>query len=79
MNGKIFIINLLFTLLDIFLIVTGYFNFNVIFHGHIMNFFLGQSDGYLGLFWLVCLAHDLLIFNAILFAFHFLRKRPKRT
>ena len=50
-------------IVDTYFIVIGALNFNSIFHRHIITIFIGHSDGYLGLFWLVCFVHDLVIFN----------------
>jgi len=64
-------INLLFIPIDAILIVTGYFDWNYIVHGHLLDMFVGQGDGKLGLYWLVCMLHDLLLLNALLIAVHF--------
>jgi hypothetical protein len=78
MKVQLIIINVVFVLVDAYLTVTGYFDFNLIFHNHIMALFLGHSDGYLGLFWLICLLHDVVILNAIILAFYILKKRVER-
>ena len=63
-------INLLFISIDAFLIVTGFFDWNHMVHGHLLNLFVGQSDGKIGLFWLICIIHDLLLLNGLLLAIH---------
>lgn len=65
MKGAYVIINLLLAVFDAVLTVTGAFDWNLVAHGHIMDWFRGLGDGALGLFWMVCIVHDLLILNAL--------------
>jgi len=74
MKSKIIIINALFAIVDAFLIITGYLNFNSIFHNHIITLLVVHGDGYLGLFWLLCFVQDLLILNLLILIFYFIKK-----
>ena len=75
MKLKHLIINFVFMIVDAYFIIVGSFNFNSIFHRHIITIFIGHGDGYLGLFWLVCFVHDLIIFNLIILIVHFIKKQ----
>lgn len=75
MKPKILIINAVFAIVDAYLIITGYLNFNLVFHNHIITLFIGHNDAYLGLFWLICFVHDLAIFNLVILIVYFLKKR----
>lgn len=75
MKLKLLIINFVFMIIDAYFIVMGNLNFNSIFHRHIITIFMGHSDGDLGLFWLVCFVHDLVIFNLVILTVQFIRKR----
>jgi len=77
MKLRFLILNFVFMIVDVYFIVMGDLNFNSIFHQHIASIFIGHSNGYLGLFWLVCCIHDVVIFNLIILMGYFVRKRIK--
>jgi hypothetical protein len=78
MKSKILITNAIFAISDSYLIITGYLNFNLIFHSHIIELFVGRGDGYLGLFWLICFVHDLVFFNLVILIIYLFLKMTKR-
>jgi hypothetical protein len=75
MKWKLLIFNFGFVIIDAYFIVTGALNFNAVFHPHIISIFRGQSDTLLGWFWLICLAHDLIIVNLMILVGFYVRRR----
>ena len=64
---KILISNVVFIIIDIFFIVTGCLNFNLIFHGHITAILKYGGYSCMALFWTLYFFHDFIIFNLIIF------------
>ena len=78
MKWKILIFNFGFAIIDAYFIVMGALNFHEVFHPHIWAIFRGHSDGLLGWFWLICLAHDLVIVNLMIFVVFHIRRRTRQ-
>lgn len=71
MKNLIFI-TFVFSLISLFLTISGYFNYNYLIHSHILTLFKGKGDGLLGVFFLVCFIHDFIVvflLNFIIYKF----------